>query len=125
MQINQLEYWLTYLQAAFGDSSKAIRDLTHSWIAARLKTTHKLARKSLETYIPVALWGNQSDLSLFANASEVQQAQSQMATRDEHTVVNDLGAAVDYILTLQNGETIVFVLDNSGMIFFINLANNY
>lgn len=64
----------------------------------------------------MALWGNQSDLSLFANASEVQQAQSQMAACDEHTVVNDLDAVVDYISTLQNGESIVFVLDNSGTI---------
>jgi hypothetical protein len=114
----QINFWkITHVeQAAFRDSSKAIRDLTHSWLEARSKAMQKSARKSLETYIPVALWGNQSDLSLFANASEVQQAQSQMATRDEHTVVNDLAAVVDYISMLQTGETIVFVLDNSGML---------
>ncbi len=74
----------------------------------------------MKTYIPLSLWGNQSDLSLFANVSEVQQAQAQMASRDEHTVVNDLDALVEHIMTLKEGETIVFVLDNAGGVYLHN-----
>ena len=69
----------------------------------------------LEKFIQMSLWGNQTDLSLFANMKQVMETKAQMKDASEHMIVNDIKPLVNRILSLAPNSCIQFVLDNSGL----------
>lgn len=70
-------------------------------------------RECIRKFILSSLWGNQTDLSLFSNAQEIQNLKSEMDELDQYIIVDDMERLLNIIMSLTD-QTVVFVLDNAG-----------
>lgn len=70
-------------------------------------------RECIKKFILSSLWGNQTDLSLFSNTQEIQNAKSDVSELHEYIIVDHMDKLLDVIMNLTD-QSVVFVLDNAG-----------
>lgn len=82
----------------------------------------------IQTFVHFALWGNQSDLSLFIHAADSDMTQFQassdfeLKSRNGHIIINDTQALMSHIHTLKKSGKIIIVLDNAGFELYCDLC---
>ena len=84
-------------------------------LANHLESIHSMEpRECIRKFILNSLWGNQTDLSLFSNIQEIQKLKSDKSLLHEYVIVDEMDKLLDVIIKLTD-ETVVFVLDNAGI----------
>ncbi|KAJ3326664.1 hypothetical protein HDU76_012739 [Blyttiomyces sp. JEL0837] len=68
----------------------------------------------------LSLWGNATDLSMFAGLSEDERKNMKAGTGEENIISNDLDVAVELVRGLKDAR-VDFVLDNSGFELYSDL----
>ncbi|KAI9362055.1 hypothetical protein DFJ73DRAFT_10522 [Zopfochytrium polystomum] len=68
-----------------------------------------------------SLWGNATDLSMFAGLSVSEKAEMAAGTGEKNIVANHLDQVVSFIQNELEGKRIDFILDNSGVELFYDL----
>ncbi|KAJ3103608.1 hypothetical protein HDU96_009204 [Phlyctochytrium bullatum] len=102
--------------SAFVGSFDGVRDLTVRLVDS-LNTESSLFLREL---LLLALWGNATDLSMFAGKNEDEIKDMKAGGGEQNILANDLDLLVPYVASLR-AKRVDFILDNSGFELFSDL----